>query len=143
MSLMNQIKQDQLQARKAREIKKASLLTTLIGEASIIGKNDGNRETTDEEVIRVIKKFIKGLQEVKQHSNDTAAFCECDVEIEILESYLPKMLTTEELEVIIKTMVEGAGGEATMGSIMGALKSVYPGLYDGKVASGIVKEMLK
>lgn len=53
------------------------------------------------------------------------------------------MLTTEELEVIIKTMVEGAGGEATMGSIMGALKSVYPGMYDGRVASGIVKEMLK
>jgi hypothetical protein len=60
MSLIQTIKADQVQARKARSAS-ASILTTLIGEAEMIGKNAGDRESTDEEVIAIIKKFIKNL----------------------------------------------------------------------------------
>ena len=52
MTLFSQIKADQLAARKAKDGLKATLLTTLIGELTAIGKNDGNREVTDAEVSR-------------------------------------------------------------------------------------------
>ena len=49
--LINQIKSDALEARKARQTNTATLLTTLYSEASMVGKNDGNRESTDAEVL--------------------------------------------------------------------------------------------
>ena len=63
MSLIQDIKSASLVARKARETKKAESLITLYSEASMIGKNDGNRESTDAETIAVIKKFIKNIDE--------------------------------------------------------------------------------
>jgi len=44
--LINKIKSDSLEARKARQTDTATLLTTLYSEASMIGKNLGNREST-------------------------------------------------------------------------------------------------
>ena len=61
MSLIQTIKTAQVAARKARD-PSASLLTTLIGEAEMVGKNAG-REVTDQEVVATIKKFIKGIDE--------------------------------------------------------------------------------
>jgi len=63
--LINKIKSDALEARKARKTNTATLLTTLYFEASMVGKNLENRESTDQEVLQVIEKFIKGANEVK------------------------------------------------------------------------------
>lgn len=65
MTLIQQIKDKQIAARKSGD-SLASLYTTLLGEASIIGKNAGNRETTDVEVVAVVKKFIKNIDETVQ-----------------------------------------------------------------------------
>ena len=57
--LLAEIKAKQINARKAR-LSTATLLTTLIGEAEMVGKNQG-REVTDSEVLAMIKKFIKNI----------------------------------------------------------------------------------
>ena len=62
MSLIIEIKSAQLAARKARDSFTASSLTTLIGEAEMVGKNAG-REVTDAEVVAVLKKFVKNIDE--------------------------------------------------------------------------------
>ena len=63
--LIEKIKEDSLRARKDRNTWKANLLTTLYAEASMIGKNKGNRVSTDEETTAVITKFLKNAQETK------------------------------------------------------------------------------
>ena len=63
MSLLAQLKKDSLLARKAADSVRATLLSTLIAEAEMVGKNAGNRESSDDEVQQTIRKFLKNNQE--------------------------------------------------------------------------------
>ena len=86
----------------------------------------------------MIKKFIKNLDEtilanLKLPNTNTALL---DREKEILEVYLPKQLSKEELTEIIKSL-----NTKNMGDIMKNLKENHAGLYDGKMASEIVKSL--
>jgi len=96
--LINQIKFDALEARKARQTETATLLTTLYSEASMVGKNAGNRESTDIEVLQVIEKFVKNANEVKnillKNNKDVS---NVDNEILVLSKYLPQKMSYEEL----------------------------------------------
>ena len=62
--IVNQLKQDRVQARKDRDPTLTSFLTTVYSEVVTVGKNDGNRETTDQETIAVLKKYIKRADEM-------------------------------------------------------------------------------
>jgi uncharacterized protein YqeY len=95
--LMNTIRTKQLEARKTNDVL-AGLYTTLLGEAQMIGKNDGNRETTDNEVISVVKKFIKNIDEtvsaLTTRNQDASVFLK---ERQALEVFLPKQLNEPQL----------------------------------------------
>lgn len=145
MSLMQRIKADQLAARKNRESGKATLLTTLLGEAQTIGKNDGNRETTDAEVTAVIKKFVKNIGEVLKVAEPASDyFLNATAEKIVLESYLPKQISGQDLQDLIRGLAAevGAVRKADMGKLMGALKLQHEGIYDGSEASLIVRSIL-
>lgn len=133
--LINKIKEDNLVARKAHDSAKASLLTTLLGEAEMIGKNDGNRQTTDAEVQEVIQKFVKNNKLTIAALKDIGAE-QFHKENEILSEYLPKMLSEEELKVVILSY-----GTKNMGEIMKQLKANHAGMYDGQLASKIAKTL--
>jgi uncharacterized protein YqeY len=140
MSLLNQIKADQLAARKARNGITASLLTTLIGEASIIGKNAG-RETTDPEVVGVIKKFINNI-DICLESFAGEAKVAAEIEKGILGKYMPVQITKEQMFEIIKKIRATKGSKLEMKDIMQAFKTQFAGMYDGKVLSNVAKEYL-
>ncbi len=135
MSLLNKIKEQQLNSRKNGEKEAAMLLTTLLGEASSVGKNAGNRETTDAETVAVIKKFIKNIDEtisaLSQHNQDFSKFSN---EKQILEAFLPKQLSEYELNNIAKT-------QKSMPEFMKYLKENFSGQYDGKLASSVAKKV--
>lgn len=149
-TLIETIKKDQLQARKNKDATKASLLTTLLGEASMIGKNDGNRESTDAEVIAVIKKFVKNTQEViritgmQQSIESREAGKVASEELRILESYLPKQLSENELRAEMQKLIAelNLSGPKGMGILMKEMKARFEGTYDGGLASKIAKEVL-
>lgn len=132
MSLINQIKTQQLEARK-NSSESASLLTTLLSEAVNIGKNNGNRETNDAEVVAVVKKFIKNIDEtvsaLTTRNQDASKFLK---EKAVLETFLPKQLTENELTEIAKT-------KNGMPDFMKFLKENHNGQYDGKLASTVAK----
>jgi uncharacterized protein YqeY len=144
MTLIEHIRADQLQARKDKDTIKVNLLTTLIGEAVSIGKNNGNRETTDAEVVALAKKFIKNLQEAITTYSRFGVNTDNQVrEVSILEAYIPKQMTTEQLkEAVAAIKVEISASPKDMGKVMALLKARHDGQYDGKVASTIVKEVL-
>jgi uncharacterized protein len=146
--ILDQIKADQLAARKNKDAMAAGLLTTLLSEVSIVGKNN-NRDTTDEEAIAVIKKFIKNNNEfvntVKDNTNDKdeATYLNLLKEAEILNSYLPKQLSEVELICIVERSIDSGKTETNMGSIMNYMKANYNGMYDGKVLSSIAKRIIQ
>lgn len=143
-TLLERIKNDQLQARKNHAGIASSLLTTLIGEAVAIGKNDGNREVLDHEIISVIRKFIKGMTETLGYlgTAEDAAAARATVltELSILDAYLPKQLDESQLRETIKTIAAANGNN--LGKVMATLKTQYTGMYDGKMASTIAKEFV-
>lgn len=141
MSLLNQIKSDQVEARKARNAPLASLLTTLLGEAQIIGKNAG-RETTDDEVVEKVKAFIKNINFSLEKVPEGDARNQLVFEKNILERYLPEQITEERMFEIIKATRELKGSKIEMKEIMNLFKNRFPGQYDGKVLSNVAKDYL-
>jgi uncharacterized protein YqeY len=143
MTLLQEIKADQLTARKNRDTIRATVLTTLIGEASAIGKNDGNRISTDEEVSAVIRKFIKNIDESLQAlstQNVPNAREALKQERIILSAYLPQQLTETALVAIIQQIIDN--GAAKIGDIMKPLNAEHKGLFDGKMAKAIIEKLL-
>ena len=135
MTLIEEIKQKQIAARKAGSAE-ASLLTTLLGEAAMVGKNAG-RETTDQEVVAVVKKFIKNIDEtvsaLSSRGQDAASFL---AERSILERFLPLQLTEH-------VLVNIAENHKSMPEFMKFLKENHAGQYDGKLASIVAKKIYK
>lgn len=148
MTILDSVKAAQLQARKDKRADDASTLTTLIGEAEMIGKNDGNRVTTDAEVVAVIKKFVKNIDEtLNVLSKDSAKVDRVQAltkEKALLSTFLPKQLTEEDLRYIISDFIEvlPEKNAKAMGNVLASLKKHFPGQYDGALASKITKELL-
>lgn len=139
MSLFNEIKTQQVEARKARQTVRATLLTTLLGEIStqVAGTT---QEPSDEVSTSVVKKFVKNTNETLRLKDNEVS----REELEILESFLPKPLTDVELTALVASYVliaksEGKTGGALVGSVMKDMKEGYPNRYDAaKVKSLIV-----
>ena len=105
MTLLTDIKDKQLTARKAKDEVASSLLTTLYSEAAMVGKNAvPPHDSTDAEVIATIKKFLKNTIEFLNVAGDRR---EGDVvdnlweERTLLEEFLPKQLSDAELSNIM------------------------------------------
>ena len=142
--ILKQIKEDNLKARKEKNKFLSTILTTLVGEIISVGKNNGNRETTEEETIKMIEKFKKDAERtlvlMENKGSSAEEINEYLKEISIYESYLPKKLNKEELKKIIEDLI-AINSNANIGLIMGKLKSLKLN-FDGKVASQIIKEKL-
>ena len=147
MTLFTQIKADQLAARKAKDGLKATLLTTLIGELTAIGKNDGDREVTDADVVKLVKKFLDGVLETIRlmkdaTNNDGTAdrYVNLLKEQSYLTVYLPTQMDEATLTAVLTELVTESG--PNLGKLMSLLKSRYAGEYDGAMASKIAKACL-
>ena len=142
MSLIEQIKHNQVAARKGYVADVAILLTTVIGEAERIGKDKGNRAPTDEEVVTVIKKFITNINDtLAVLPNHGAAYDKMNHEKNILMPYLPKQLSETELNGLCATIAGEVGKDK--GALMKAFKTRFSGQYDGKLLASVVDNFLK
>lgn len=133
---LSKIKEQRTQARINKDMFVANTLTTVVGDLETAQKRGA--EIDDAYVVAYLKKAIQTAKENFKHSGGDDAFIN---EVKILEQYLPKQLTETELSDIVNHYVDNAP-DCNIGQVMGYLKQQYPGLYDGKVASGLVKERL-
>lgn len=148
MSLFKQLKEEQLAARKAKDAVRASLLTTLIGEiqTAITGGANASQfglasslDAKDEDTFKVIKKFIKNAETSLSMREDAKT----KEELEILQTYMPKLLTEHELKAIVASYVlvgkhEGKSGGALVGYVMKQLKEGYADRYDASKVKDLV-----
>jgi len=148
MSVLKEIKKAQLQARKDKDKFKAGILTALMSEVSIVGKNQGIDETLDADALKVVTKFKKGTNDnirlFRNSGKNARDIAPLLLEVEIYDSFLPKQMSEDELRNTIKEIIEvnKLDGKSAMGHIMKKLKELYDGEYDGKMASMLTKELL-
>lgn len=135
MTLLETIRKAQLQARKEKRAADASTLTTLIGESEMIGKNDGNRASTDAEVVNVIKKFVKNIDEtlnvLAKDSSKADRVEALTGEKALLVTFLPQQLSEDQLRTILGGFVSASTEKnpKMMGKVLASLKEQYAGQY--------------
>lgn len=139
--LFEKLQNDSLQARKNKEADRAALLVTVLSQVKTMAIDDGHREPNDQDVIKVIRSFLKGIHETLELANKGVISGDEKLKIEleksILESYLPQQLTADNLKKILTE-----AGVKNIGEAMKLLKEKYDGQYDGKMASAVAKEVL-
>lgn len=143
--IIDNIKSEQLNARKLQDKFKTKVLTALYSEASIVGKNNGDRKTNDDEAIAIVKSFIKKLNEtIGILTGKGIDVSEQKAELTIYESFLPKQLTEVEIRNIVIEAIKTIENPSikSMGIVMTVLNTQYKGLFDGSIASKVVKEEL-
>lgn len=109
--------------------------------------NGSYHELTDNDVVGLIQKLSKQRQESADIYNEAGRTELAEKELkekEILDSYLPKMLTEDELAAVIDRIVteNGFSTMKDMGNAMKILKETYPNQYDGKSASTLIRAKL-
>lgn len=107
----------------------------------------GIAELSDEEVIKIIGKLAKQGTEsaniyTQQNRPDLAA--EESAQVAVLQEYLPKQMTLEELTAAVREIITevGATSMKEMGRVMGVASKRLAGRADGKEISAKVKELL-
>lgn len=146
MSLKEQLLQDMKDAMKAKEAGKMALSVIRMVRSAIRNTEiDGKCELDDAGVGAVIAK------EMKQRKESLADFEKAGradlveqvkAEMAVLEKYMPKQLSEDEIRKIVTDIVAGNDG-MKMGDVMKAVMPHVKGKADGKVVSAIVKEILQ
>ena len=148
MTLMERIEKDVIEAMKAKDAVKLSTLRMLksaLGNYLIQVKKD---KAEDADVLGILAK------QAKQRRESMESFAKAGrkdledkekAELAILETYLPKQMTEEELNSEVRKAIEisGAKSPADMGKLMKVLMPAIQGKADGKRVQEAVKAILK
>lgn len=143
MSLKTQLTEDMKTAMRAKD--QVSLSTIRLINAAIKQfEVDERTEADDAKVISILTKMVKQRKDSAKIYTEAGRQDLADkenAEIEILNRYLPQMLSAEEIKTAVEAAVAetGASGMADMGKVMGVLKTRLA----GKADMGEVNKILK
>jgi len=148
MSLEQKINQDIKAAMIAKDAVRLRGLRA-VKSAILLAKTEkaGVEELSEDAEIKVLQKLVKQRKEsgeiYKEQGREDLFQIEFE-EQQVIEEYLPKQLSREEVEAVIKNIIAetGAAGMKDMGKVMGAANAQLAGKADGKTISEIVKSSL-
>ena len=130
---------DEAALRSLRAIKAAILLAKTAEGAG--------GELKEEEETKLLQKLVKQRKdslEIFQQQNRTDLAKKEEEEISVIEKFLPKQLSAEEIksELVKILAATGASSPADMGKVMGVATKELAGRADGKTISALVRELL-
>jgi uncharacterized protein YqeY len=146
MSLKSQITDDMKSAMKAGEkdrLKVVRLILAAIKQVEV----DKRLELDDGGVLAVLNKMVKqrrdSIEQFEKGNREDLAAIERG-EIEILETYLPEQMSTDDLTALVDEVIAATGAESIrdMGKVMGQIKAKAAGRADMGAVSAAVKERL-
>lgn len=148
MDLFDRISEDIKEAMKARDKVKLEALRGIkknFLEAKTAPGADG--ELTDETAQKIMQKMVKQGKDsatIFTEQNRPELVEEELAQVKVIEAYLPKQISAEELEIAIKSIIAetGANGAKDMGKVMGVATKRLAGLADGRAISALVKQLL-
>lgn len=148
MSLFDTINEDIKKAMLARDHARLLALRGVKKEFLEAKTAEGaGGELTDATATKIIAKMVKQRKEsaaiYTRQNRDDLAQSEL-AEMAVLEEYLPKQLTDEELTAAVKAIIEqvGATSMKEMGKVMGVASKQLAGKAEGGVISAKVKQLL-
>ncbi|MCX7718724.1 MAG: GatB/YqeY domain-containing protein [Candidatus Sumerlaeaceae bacterium] len=138
MDIKAQIQKDRIEALKTGDAPRKAVLDYLLGE---IQKKEKDPAAKGDIAAAVVAAYIKSLREfIAQHGSERPAEAQrYEAEIALVEHYLPKALTADELRAEIEVL--RAAGTDKKGLIMKALKEKHGAAVDGKAAATLLDEM--
>jgi uncharacterized protein YqeY len=130
---------DEKGLRSLRAIKAAILLAKT--------SEGAGGELKEDDEIKLLQKLVKQRKdslEIYQQQNRSDLAQKEQEEIEVIEKFLPKQLSVDELkkELSVIILEVGASSPADMGKVMGTATKRLAGKADGKTISAMVKELL-
>ncbi len=146
MSLKDQITDDMKAAMRAKDSERLSTIRMLL--AAMKQREVDERIVLDDAaVVSIVDKLIKQRKDsISQYTaaGRTDLADKESAEVGVLESYLPRRLTAEEIDTAIRALVTelGATGAADMGRVMGAAKQRLAGQAEMGLVSAAVKRAL-
>lgn len=149
MGLTEKIADDLKTAMKARDITRLETLRTLraaLLEKQVERRPSGIDVTTEDElaILLAASKKRKEAMEIYSANNRQDLASQEELELQIIQEYLPKQLTIEEVREIVKKIITdvGASSDKDFGKVMGPVMKELKGKSDGKVIQDTVKSML-
>lgn len=147
--LKQKIQEELKQSVLAKEALRTSTLRLLLSAIGYyeIQKGGAGYEATDEDVLAVIQKEAKqrkdSIEQFQKAKRQDLVDKETK-ELEILQSYLPKQMTEDEIKQLIAETISKTGAKSMvdMGKVMAALMPKIKGKADGGLVSKIVKQEL-
>lgn len=129
MTLQDRLKKDLQAAMKNRDENQKAAIRVVMGEMARLDK----KQFADEEVVRILKKLIKSEKEMLEQSGQapTSAF------IDIIDGYLPKMATQEEIHRWIAANIDFAAYKNKM-QAMGAIMAHFGAAADGATVKQVL-----
>jgi uncharacterized protein len=147
MSFTDMINADIKSAMLAKEKEKLAALRDIKSKLLLEATSGAGGEVTEEVAMKICMKLHKQRMEtyelyIKQNREDLAA--EELFQAKVIEAYLPKMLSEDEVRYEVQAAIAalGASGPQDMGKVMGMLTGKLAGKADGKMVSAFVKEEL-
>ena len=142
MLLKEKINADFMEAYKAKNMDKKNFLGVLKG---AIQTQEGKQiESTDENVLKVIKAFEKGLNEtIESKTKIGEDISQQLLEKSYIEVYLPTLMSEDEVRSIVKEMLVREGVNRNQGFLMGLFNKEQKGkAFDNKTVSNTLLRLL-
>lgn len=142
MSLKQIITDDMKTAMRARAMEKLTVLRSLLSEIKNFEIDNGEQD--DAGVQKVVAKVVKQIKEsiFEYGKGERQDLVDEETEkLAVLEGYLPKQLSDDELKKIIQEVVSSAENK-DMGPLIGQAMKAVGGQADGKRVSQMVRELL-
>jgi hypothetical protein len=146
MNFIERIKKDMYSAMKSGEKEKSATLRILLAKLKDKQINSG-KELDENEGLSVIKMLVKQRKESSEMYKKASRMDLADqenLELTILEYYLPKMMSENETRILVKGIIDKTGSKdiGDLGKVMPLIMKQGSGLIDGKMANSILRELL-
>ena len=147
MSLETTLMADIKAAMLARDQKKLEALRAIKAQILLEKTKGGNAELTEATEMSLLQKLVKQRKEsvaIYEQNGRQELADEEKFQASVIEAYLPKPLSEDELRAVIKDVIAQVGATSIkdMGKVMGATNKALAGLSDGRTISTIVKKLL-
>ena len=148
MEMFDRISNDIKDAMKAKDKVRLETLRNIkkvfLEAKTAPGAND---TLTDDAAMKIMQKLVKqGKDSATLYTEQGRAdLAEAELaQVAVIETYLPKQMSAEELDEALKAIIAevGAEGPKDMGKVMGAATKKLAGLAEGRAISAKVKELL-
>ncbi|MCD5414860.1 MAG: GatB/YqeY domain-containing protein [Clostridiales bacterium] len=147
MSLKDRLASDIKQAMKNKNVLAKNIITLVradIKRLEVDNRIELDDGAVEKVIIKQVKQLTKALDEFDRAKREDLIE-QTEKEIALLESYLPKKLTEEEIALIVQEAISSIGATSMkdMGKVMSCATERVKGRADGKVISQVVRNYLK